>query len=97
LTGMHLIDQGAWTDLSRRMKIGRWWTLASAWAAAAYPPGGGARYRRRWLAGQLAGDGQRGLPATKCDEESTEMKRRTRGAHLGARKGGRGAGGADRQ
>jgi hypothetical protein len=39
---------------------------------------------------------KQGLLATNRDGESTEMKRRTRGTHLGARKGGRGAGGADR-
>jgi hypothetical protein len=49
------------------------------------------------LAGRLAGDVQQGFPATKRDEKNTEMKRRTRGNHLGARKGGRGAGGADRR
>jgi hypothetical protein len=39
---------------------------------------------------------KQGLPATNHERESTEMKRRTRGTHLGARKGGRGVGGADR-
>jgi hypothetical protein len=39
---------------------------------------------------------KQGLPAINRDWESTEMKRRTRETHLGARKGGRGARGADR-
>jgi hypothetical protein len=49
------------------------------------------------LAGELTGDGQQGLPATNRDGESTEMKRRPRGSYLGARKGWRSAGGADRR
>jgi hypothetical protein len=49
------------------------------------------------LVGRLAGDGQQGFPATKRDEKNTELKRRTRGNHLGAQKGGRCAGGADRR
>jgi hypothetical protein len=40
---------------------------------------------------------KQGLPATNHDGEDTEMKRRPRGTHLGARKGGRGVGGADRR
>jgi hypothetical protein len=40
---------------------------------------------------------KQGLPTTNHDGEDTEMKRRPRGTHLGARKGGRGAGGADRR
>jgi hypothetical protein len=48
------------------------------------------------LAGELAGDGQRGLPATNRDGEDTKMKRRIMRTHLGARKGGRSAGRGDR-
>jgi hypothetical protein len=79
-------------DLGRRLRSKGCGSMQAKRVAAAVllASGGG-------LTGQLAGDGQWGLPATKCDEESTEMKRRTRGTHLGARKGGRGAGGADRQ
>jgi hypothetical protein len=52
-------------------------------------PGGG-------LAGELAGDSQRGLPATNRDGEDTKMKRRLRRTYLGSRNGGRGTGEGDR-
>jgi hypothetical protein len=45
---------------------------------------------------ELAGDGQQGLPCTIRNGESTEMKRRTRGTHLGAQNRGRGADEGDR-
>jgi hypothetical protein len=48
------------------------------------------------LTGELTGDVQRGLPATNRDGENTKMKRRPRGTHLGARKGGRGTDEGDR-
>jgi hypothetical protein len=60
-------------DQSRSFTYGR---LRSAGGPCAVAPGAG-------LAGELAGDGQRGLPATNRDGESTEMKRRPRGSHLG--------------
>jgi hypothetical protein len=64
------------------------------WLVAA---GGGGQTEAAAPGGELAGGGQQGIPATKRDGKNTEMKRRTRGNHLGARKGGRGAGGADRR
>jgi hypothetical protein len=51
--------------------------------------------RRQRLAGELAGDGQTGLLCTIRDGKSTELKRRTRGTHLGAWNRGRGAGEGD--
>jgi hypothetical protein len=39
---------------------------------------------------------KRGLPCTIRDGESTKLKRRTRGTHLGARNRGKGAGEGDR-
>jgi hypothetical protein len=65
----------------------RLWLAAGGLCAAA--PGGG-------LAGELAGDGQRGLPATNRDREDTKMKRRLRRTHLGSQNGGRGTGEGDR-
>jgi hypothetical protein len=62
----------------------------AAYGAKQHMDGGGG------LAGRLAGDCQQGLLATKRDGKITEMKRRPREIHLGARKGGRSAGGADR-
>jgi hypothetical protein len=65
--------------------------------------GGGLTSRRqRAMAGGGTATGsspttdKQGLLATNRDGETSEMKRRARGTHLGARKGGRGAGGADR-
>jgi hypothetical protein len=62
--------------------------LAAGGLRAAAPGGG--------LAGELADDGQRGLPATNRDREDTKMKRRLRRTHLGSRNGGRGTGEGDR-
>jgi hypothetical protein len=45
LTGMHLFDRGAWTNLSRWLTDGRLRTLASEWAAAGCLPGGDARHQ----------------------------------------------------
>jgi hypothetical protein len=62
--------------------------LAAGGLRAAAPGGG--------LAKELAGDGQRGLPATNRDGEDTKMKRRLRRTHLGSWNGGRGTGEGDR-
>jgi hypothetical protein len=77
-------------DLGRSFADGRLAVAGSSGQTTVAAPGGE-------LAGRLAGGGQQGIPATKRDGKNTEMKRRTRGNHLGARKGGRGAGGADRR
>jgi hypothetical protein len=64
--------------------------------------GAGLDYRRQHcsgdgeLAGRLAGSGQTGPPATKSQGKTTKLKRRPRGLHLRARKGGKGAGRGDR-
>jgi hypothetical protein len=58
--------------------------------------GGGGRPAGGGLAGRSPATAKQALPATNHDGEDTKMKRRTRGMHLGARKGGKGTGEGDR-
>jgi hypothetical protein len=52
---------------------------------------------RRELAGELAGDGQTGLPCTRLRGKKTKIKRRTWGTYKEAWRGARGAGRGDRR
>jgi hypothetical protein len=93
---MARFDRVAWIDLSRWLRSGGGGRLqANGQPRAAFQAAAHGAKRRR-LAGRLTDGGQQGLLATKCDGKSTKTKRRTRGNHLGARKGGRSAGEADR-
>jgi hypothetical protein len=55
---------------------------------------GGARRRS---AGSSPASGQIDLSCTNFDRDCTKTKRRARGTHQGARRGGRGVGGGDRR
>jgi hypothetical protein len=52
---------------------------------------------RRELAGELADDGQTGLPCTRLRGKKTKIKRRTWGTYKEAWRGARGAGRGDRR
>jgi hypothetical protein len=58
--------------------------------------GGGGQWRNATGGGGLAGDAKQGLRPPIATGQNTNLKRRAREIHLWARKGRRGAGGADR-
>jgi hypothetical protein len=86
LTGAVGFDRGGWTDLSSWLRSGGGGRLQAKGVAAGLLQAAVALYRRRRLAGRLAGGGQQGLLATKCYGKTTELRRRPRENYLEARK-----------